>query len=68
MRVCVAAHHVELSVENVLSVAPVLNTVIYDQLNHNFLGLIAMERQIFTITGNHVSVFSQPFLHSSLAV
>ena len=63
-----AAHNVELSIENVLSVASVLHAVVHDQLDHNFLGLVAMEGQIFTITRNYISVFPEPFFNASFAV
>ena len=38
-----ASHNVEFSVEDILSVASVLYTVVNNQLNHNFLGLVTME-------------------------
>ena len=63
-----AAHNVELSIENVLSVASVLHAVVHDQLDHNFLGLVAMEGQIFTITRNYISVFPEPFFNAGFAV
>ena len=43
MGVGVAAHHVELGIEDVFSVAPVLNAVVNNQLDHDFLGFFAME-------------------------
>ena len=43
MGVSEASHHVELSVEDILSVASVLYTVINNQLNHNFLSLVTVE-------------------------
>jgi hypothetical protein len=49
-------------------VTSILNTVINNQLNHNFLGLVAMEWQIFTIARNDVSIFSQSFFNSSFAI
>jgi hypothetical protein len=63
-----AAHNVELSIKNILSVASVLHTVVHNQLDHNFLGLVAMEGQIFTITRNYISVFPEPFFNASFAV
>merc|ERR1719329_1904347 len=38
-----AAHHVELSVENVFPMASIMNSIIYDQLNHHFFCFLAME-------------------------
>ena len=38
-----APHDVELSIENVLSVASILNSIVNNQLNHNFLSLVTME-------------------------
>lgn len=63
-----AAHHVELGVENILSVTSVLNTIVNNQLDHHFLGLIAVERQIFTIARNNISIFPESFFNTSFAV
>lgn len=38
-----AAHHVELSVENVLTMTSIVHAVVHYQLNHHFLGILTME-------------------------
>ena len=43
MWVGIASHHVELGIENVFSMSPVLHSVVNNQLDHDFLGLLAME-------------------------
>ena len=43
MGVGVAPHHVELGIEDVFSMTPVLNAVVNNQLDHDFLGFFAME-------------------------
>lgn len=40
----VSSHDVELSIENVFAVTSVVNTIIYNQLDHDLFGIFAMER------------------------
>lgn len=58
MWVSVAAHHVELSVEDVFSVASILHSIIDNQLDHDFFGLLTVEGQVFSIARDNVSVLS----------
>ena len=64
----VAAHHVEFGIENVLSMSSVLHAVVYDQLYHHLLGLLAVEAEVFTVACNNVPVLSQPLLYTRLAI
>ena len=43
MRVGIAPHHVELRVEDIFSMSSVLHAVVNNQLDHDFLGLLAVE-------------------------
>ena len=45
----VTSHDPELRIEDVLPVASVLNTIINNQLDHNFLCVFAMERKILAV-------------------
>ena len=43
MWVGIASHHIELGVEDIFSMSPILHAVVNNQLDHDFLGLLAME-------------------------
>ena len=43
MQIGEATHHIELGVEDILSVASILHSIIHDELDHNFSGLFAVE-------------------------
>ena len=68
MLIGVAPHDVELGIENVLSVSSVLNAVIDDKLDHDLLGLFAVERQVLTIARDNVSISLESLLDSGFAI
>ena len=63
-----AAHDTELSIENILSVSSVLNSIVNNELKHDLLGHLAVERQIFTVARDDISVVSESFFDSGLVV
>jgi len=68
MSICEAPHNVEFGVENIFTMSSILNSIINDQLNHNFLSLITMEREVFSIARYNISILSKSLLHSSFAI
>ena len=68
MLTSVGAHDIELGVENILTVASVGNTIVNNKLDHDFLCVITMEREIFTVAGYNVAVLSESLLDSGLSI
>jgi hypothetical protein len=44
-----ASHYVEFSVENVFTMTSVVNSIIYDQLDHDLFSFFTMERKVLSI-------------------
>lgn len=64
----VRAHHIKLGVENILAMTSVGNTVVNNQLNHDLLCVITVEREVFSVAGNDVAILSEPLLDSGLSI
>ena len=63
-----AAHDIELGVEDVLAVATVLDAVVNDQLNQDFFGILAVERQVLTVAADDLAVLAEALLYTSSPV
>lgn len=64
----VGSHNIELRVENILSMTSVGNTVVNNQLNHDLLCVITVERKVFSVAGYDVAILSEPLLDTGLSV
>lgn len=62
------SHHVKLRVKNILSVSSVGHTIVNNQLNHDLLCVITVERKVFSVAGNDVAILSEPLLDTGLSV
>ena len=57
----VARHHFELFLEDVFSVAPVVYAIVHNQLNHNFFGVLAMERKVLSVFLKPITIAFESF-------
>lgn len=63
-----ATHDVELGVEYVLAVAPVLDAVVDYELDHDFLCVFAVEAEVLAIATDDVAVITKSLFHTSAAI
>lgn len=68
MQVREATHNVEFSIENILSMTSILNTIIYNQLNHDLSGFFAVEREILSVAGYDIAILSKSLLDSRFTI
>lgn len=62
------AHDVELGVEYVFAVTPVLDAIINYELDHDFFCVLAVETQVLAITTYDVAVITKSLFHSSSTI
>jgi len=65
---CVAAHDAEFSVENVLSVTSVNDSIVHNKLDHDRLGIVTMEAQILSVAGDDITVLPESLLNTGFAI